>query len=54
MRYRRDVGGLCAIAVLPIVLFHAGVEAFPNGYTGVDILYVISEFLITSIISQEN
>jgi hypothetical protein len=53
MRYRADIDGLRAVAVLPVVLFHAGVSAFPSGYVGVDVFFVISGYLITSIIVSE-
>jgi peptidoglycan/LPS O-acetylase OafA/YrhL len=52
-RYRADIDGLRALAVAPIVLFHARVPGFSGGYVGVDIFYVISGFLITSIIDPQ-
>jgi peptidoglycan/LPS O-acetylase OafA/YrhL len=53
MRYRPDIDGLRAIAVIPVVLFHAGFGAFSGGYIGVDIFFVISGYLITSILNTE-
>ncbi|MWP36609.1 acyltransferase family protein [Rhodobacter sphaeroides] len=53
MRYRPDVDGLRSLAILPILLFHAGVTLFSGGYIGVDIFFVISGFLITTIIRDD-
>jgi peptidoglycan/LPS O-acetylase OafA/YrhL len=53
MRYRADIDGLRTVAVVPIVLFHAGVEFIAGGFVGVDIFFVISGFLITSIILRD-
>lgn len=53
MRYRREVDGLRAVAVLPVILFHAGFTAFAGGFVGVDVFFVISGYLITSIILAE-
>lgn len=53
MRYRREVDGLRALAVVPVILFHAGFASFKGGFVGVDIFFVISGYLITSIILKE-
>ena len=53
MRYRREIDGLRAVAVLPVIFFHAGVDFFSGGYVGVDVFFVISGYLITTIILTE-
>lgn len=50
MRYRKEIDGLRAIAVIPVILFHAGFETFSGGFTGVDVFFVISGYLITNIL----
>ncbi len=53
MKYRPEVDGLRAVAVVPVILFHAGVTSFYGGFLGVDIFFVISGYLITSLIAEE-
>ncbi len=50
IQYRQEIDGLRALAVVPVILFHAGFSAFSGGYAGVDVFFVISGYLITSII----
>lgn len=53
VKYRPEIDGLRALAIIPVILFHAGARGFGGGYVGVDIFFVISGFLITSIILAE-
>lgn len=53
MKYRADIDGLRAIAILPVIFFHAGFETLGGGFLGVDIFFVISGYLITSILLKE-
>ncbi|TRY15575.1 acyltransferase family protein [Shewanella hanedai] len=53
MKYRPEIDGLRALAVIPVILFHAGFHIFSGGFVGVDVFFVISGYLITSIILVE-
>jgi len=50
LRYRPEIDGLRALAVLPVMAFHAGFVGFSGGFVGVDVFFVISGYLITGIL----
>ena len=54
MTYRREIDGLRAVSVLSVILFHADLHIFSGGFVGVDVFFVISGFLITTILLNEH
>jgi len=53
MKYRADIDGLRACAVLPVVLFHMGIPAVRGGFVGVDVFFVISGYVISTRLFEE-
>ena len=53
MNYRRDIDGLRALAVIPVIFYHLNVARFSGGFVGVDVFFVISGFLISTILCGE-
>lgn len=53
MKYRAEIDGLRALAVISVIFFHAGFELFSGGFVGVDVFFVISGYLITTIIIDD-
>jgi peptidoglycan/LPS O-acetylase OafA/YrhL len=53
MKYRPEIDGLRAVAVMPVMLFHAGFAPFRGGFVGVDVFFVISGYLITTLIASD-
>lgn len=53
MKYRPEIDGLRAVAVIAVIFFHAGFKSFRGGFVGVDVFFVISGYLITTILLTE-
>jgi peptidoglycan/LPS O-acetylase OafA/YrhL len=53
LKYRAEIDGLRALAVIPVILFHAEFELFSGGFVGVDVFFVISGYLITTILIED-
>lgn len=53
MKYRPEIDGLRALALVPVILFHSGISFFSGGFVGVDVFFVISGYLITTILIQD-
>lgn len=53
VKYRAEIDGLRALAIIPVIFFHAGCSLFSGGYAGVDVFFVISGYLITTILVSD-
>jgi peptidoglycan/LPS O-acetylase OafA/YrhL len=53
VKYRPEIDGLRAVAVVPVIAFHAGFSGFAGGFVGVDVFFVISGYLITSLLMED-
>ena len=53
LNYRKEIDGLRALAVIPVIFFHGDFEIFKRGFLGVDIFFVISGYLITTLIIKD-
>ena len=53
LKYRADIDGLRAVAVLSVLAFHIGLSRFRGGFVGVDVFFVISGYLIGSLVYKE-
>lgn len=53
MNYRAEIDGLRAVAVLPVIAYHAGLGLFSGGFAGVDVFFVLSGYLITTILLED-
>ena len=51
--YRKEIDGLRALAIIPVIFFHADFEVFNKGFVGVDIFFALSGFLITTLLLEE-
>ena len=51
--FRADIEGLRAVAILVVVAFHAAIPGFHGGLIGVDVFFVVSGYLITSLLTRE-
>lgn len=54
MQYRKEIDGLRALAIIPVIFFHADITLFTGGFVGVDVFFVISGFLITALLLEEH
>jgi peptidoglycan/LPS O-acetylase OafA/YrhL len=54
MKYRPEIDGLRALAVVPVILYHGGFPGFDGGFLGVDVFFILSGYLITSILCEEH
>jgi len=54
IKYRSEIDGLRALAIIPVILFHAGIPYLSGGFIGVDVFFVISGYLITHLLLIEN
>jgi peptidoglycan/LPS O-acetylase OafA/YrhL len=52
-RYRPDIDGLRAVAILGVVAYHVGIPGITGGFSGVDVFFVISGYLITQLLARE-
>ena len=53
MKYRAEIDGLRALAVAPVIFFHGGFDLFSGGFVGVDVFFVISGYLITTVLIDD-
>lgn len=53
LHYRKEIDGLRAVAIIPVIWLHAGLPYVTGGFLGVNVFFVISGFLITSILLRE-